>query len=101
MPRLHQLDLIEGNGKIVKLIRAVASKWERLATRLYFEVNDISRIKRDRQECEDACREVCCEWLLGEGRKPVTWATLLTALEEAELSEVAKDLKVIISDILS
>ena len=99
MPRLHQLDLIEGNGKIIRVIRTTAAKWRDMATRLHFEYNDISRIEQDSHfQCQSACWQVCCEWLSGEFRKPVTWATLVTALEEAKLSEVVKDLKIIISD---
>lgn len=36
------------------------------------------------------------EWLAGVGRKPTNWTTLITALKEAELSEVANDLNAII-----
>ena len=99
IPRLHQLDLIEGNGKTVRVIRTAAAKWKHLATRLYFEYNDISRIEQDSHfQCQNACWQVCCEWLSGEFRKPVTWATLVTALMETELGEVAEDLEMIISD---
>ena len=102
MPRLHQLDLIEGNGKGMGVIQTTASRWKRLATRLYFDFSDISRIEQDNHyQCQNACLQVCCEWLSGKFRKPVTWATLVTSLEEAELSEVAQDLKVIISAALN
>ena len=33
------------------------------------------------------------EWLEGKGRSPKTWETVIEALEEADLSEVASDLK--------
>ena len=97
-PTLHQLDLIKGNGKTVEVIRTAAAKWRQLATRLYFEYNDISRIEQDSHfQCQNACWQVCCEWLSGQFRKPVTWATLVAALEEAKLSELARDLEIIIS----
>ena len=41
--------------------------------------------------------EVLQEWLQGEGKKPVTWHTLIEVLKYTGLSELAKD----ISDNLS
>ena len=98
VPRLHQLDLIECEDKRVRIIHAAASKWKRLATRLHFEPSDISRIRSDNPiQCYDACWQVCSEWLNGVGRKPTTWTTLIKVLEEADLSEIAKDLQNILS----
>ena len=36
-------------------------------------------------------------WLEGEGRKPKTWRTLITAFHEADLSSVAHELDEMIS----
>jgi hypothetical protein len=98
VPRLHQLDLMECEGKCVRIIKAAASKWRHLATRMHFEPCDISRIRSDNPiQCYDACWQVCSEWLQGAGRQPTTWSTLIEILEEAELGEIAMDLKNIIS----
>ena len=98
VPRLHQLDLIECEGKHVRIIQTAASKWKRLATRLHFEPSDIDRIRSDYpSQCYDACWQVCREWLEGIGRQPTTWTTLINALDEAKLGESAMDLKTIIS----
>ena len=94
-PKLYELDLIEASGKTVKVIEQAAAKWEKVATRLYFESHDISRIRKDyHQQTIEACRTVFIEWLQGKGRKPTTWDTVIKALEEADLSELAGDLKV-------
>ena len=37
------------------------------------------------------------EWLQGNGRKPTTWNTVIKALEEADLSELAGELKIVLS----
>ena len=96
-PKLHHLDLFEASGKIVKVIENAAAKWEEVATRLYFESHDISRIRKDyHQQTIEACRTVFIEWLQGKGRKPTTWDTVIKALEEADLSELAGDLKVVL-----
>ena len=96
-PKLHHLDFIEASGKTVKVIEQAASKWEKVATRLYFESHDISRIRKDyHQQTIDACRTVFIEWLQGKGRKPTSWDTVIMALKEADLSELAGDLKVVL-----
>ena len=99
MPKLHHLNRIEGsNGKTVKVIKRAAAKWESVATSLHFESHDISCIRKDYpQQSVDACRTVFSEWLQGNGRKPTTWNTVIKALEEADLSELASELKIVLS----
>ena len=98
VPEWHQLDLIEGNGKTVRVIKRAAQEWESVATRLYFDIDDISRMRRDHyQQCRNACQTVFMEWLQGKGRTPTTWDTVIKALKEAELSELAADLQTVLS----
>ena len=95
---MSQIDVIEGNGKIVKIIEHVAPRWRAVATRLHFEGHIIQRITKDHSSsCTDACRTVFIEWLDGRGRKPVTWETLIKVLKEAGFSEAASDLEHVIS----
>ena len=97
-PKFHELDLFERYGKKLKLIKRVAGKWERIATRLYFPADTIEVIRRDsHHQCDPACRTMFTRWLDGEGRKPVTWETLVAALHEAHLSSIAHELDKIIS----
>lgn len=98
-PTLQELDELKGKSKIVKIIDKAAYKWEKLATRLNLEGNDIRRIDRDtRLQSINACRNVLIEWLDGKDcvRKPITWETLIEALKEADLSELAKDVQEIL-----
>ena len=91
---MKQIDVIEGNGKTVKVIEQVAARWESVATRLHFEGCNIQQIRRDnRDSCTDACRTVFIEWLDGKGRKPITWKTLIEVLREANFSEIASGLE--------
>ena len=97
-PKFHELDLIEANGRQVRLIEKVAGRWEEVATRLHFEPNDISIIKRDCfHQSVECCRNVFTQWLDGKGRKPVTWGVVIKALSEAGFSEVVNDLRFILS----
>ena len=98
IPEWHHLDLIEGNGKTVRVIKQAAAKWKSVATRLHFKIDDLSRIGKDyHQQSLNACQSVFMEWLQGRGRKPTTWDTVIKALEEADLSEPAADLKIVFS----
>ena len=100
VPQWHHLDLIEGNGKTARVMKKGAAHWEKIATRLYFTADDICRIKKDHhQQSEGACQTVLMEWLQGKNhlRKPITWNTVINALKEADLSELAADLEIIFS----
>ena len=82
----------------MRVIKQAAAKWESVATSLHFESHDIVRIREDYpQQSIKACQTVFIEWLQSNGRKPTTWDTVIKALEEADLSELAADLKIILS----
>jgi hypothetical protein len=93
---LNQIVRIEGNGKVVKVIKSVAGKWEGVAERLYFDHHDIERINRDHRLAIPSCRTMFAEWLDGAVRQPVDWVTLIKVLDEAEFSELASDLQVVL-----
>ena len=76
----------------MSIIKMVMSHWERIATRLYFESYIVDAIQRDNNHSvENACRTVFTYWLGGmdQLREPISWSTVIKALKEAELSEVA------------
>lgn len=65
---------------------------------LYFEGHDIIRIQNDcPHQGVRASQQVLMEWQMGKGRQPTTWATFTKALDEAELSEVTKEINAIIA----
>ena len=95
---LHQLDLLERNGRTVRVIDAAAAIWDKVALRLHFEHHDITRIERDHhQQSVLACQTVFGEWLEGKGCQPTSWDTLIKALREAGLSEIVSDLECVLS----
>ena len=78
------------------MFERAASKWEGIATRLHFDGNTISQIRTESQQNQlSACRNVFIEWLSGkEGlRTPRTWSTVIQALQEAHLGQLADELK--------
>ena len=98
-PKFHEFHLIVANNVEVRLIDSVSAKWEKLAIHLHFLETDIERIRRDCHfQTEHCCRTVLTEWLEGKGRKPKTWDTVIQALKDAQLSEVARKLILVLSD---
>ena len=92
--------MLQGKQKTIRVISRVAPIWEQFATRLHFEVHDIMRIEEDCHfQSLKSSRRVMMEWLNGKGRQPTTWATVMKALEESELSEVARDIEVTLAEI--
>ena len=97
LPKLHELDRLEGNGKTVSILKDGANKWEDIATRLYFNGSMISQIRNDSQNnMQGACRNVFIKWLEGENglREPRTWDTVIEVLKEAGLGQLAKDVEI-------
>ena len=89
--------MLEYQGRVVKIIMQVAPKWEDFAMRLHFQSSDIVRIKRDcHSQLVIACQQVVWEWLSGNGRKPTSWSTVIKALRECELMELAVDLQFVL-----
>ena len=94
-PRFHELDLIRGNQKTVRVLEGSASKWDGIARRIYFSGNMISQIRTESQnDALRACQSVFTQWLEGkEGlRMPRTWNTVIDVLKEAHLGQLADDL---------
>ena len=76
-----------------------ASKWDKIATRLHFDGNRIAQIGTDCQHNTfKACQSTFTEWLDGkEGlRRPTAWRTVIEALKEAGLGQLAHDLEEIL-----
>jgi hypothetical protein len=55
--------------------------------------NKIRAIKEEqRGKVANINHEILRLWLSGKGRQPVTWATLVSVLQDIELVELAKDI---------
>ena len=92
-PALRQLQYLKGNSKAVMFMKAVEGDWIRLAHLLGLgeSVDAINNYTSFRKSV--ACRQVMLIWLKGAHRTPVTWATLLKALDEMERPDIKKDLE--------
>ena len=85
------MDLLHGNKKRVRVIEGSASRWKRIAIRLYFDGYLISQIQIESQNNEfRACQSAFTQWLDGkEGlRTPRTWSPVIDVLKEAHLGQL-------------
>ena len=100
MPQLHQLHLLKSiSGKVVKVKESVCAHWELVAIHLCFPKGVIAIIKEN-DGSEKAFDDMMTRWLNGtEGtRKPITWRTLLTVLQEIDHGVLASDLENILPE---
>lgn len=83
--------------ELYHIIRKVAYKWEELT--VYLELDkDGGRVLAIRRDFIQHGVEICClqalhHWLNGEGKQPVTWATLLSCLKDMDCSAVASQIE--------
>ena len=99
LPKLHEIDRIEGHGTTVKIIDGCAGNWEGIAIRLHYDGDMIQQILKDSQNlAKRACRRVFTDWLKGKERlrTPRTWSTVIDVLEESDLGQLADDLRGIV-----
>ena len=95
-PKLHELDLMYYNQRPVRVLEGSASRWDRVAIRLYFDGNMIAQVWTESQNDQlRACRSVFTQWLDGleKLRTPRTWQTVMDVLREAGLCQLANDLE--------
>ena len=96
-PTLRQLGCLKLNNQRINVIEQIAFKWESVADQLDFKSHLIETIKMEsHHQGNSACRKMFMKWLEGVGRQPITWRTLIDALDEAGLPRVAHELNNII-----
>ena len=100
----HFVDLIKwedenGVQREFRIYSKIAHKWRQIATRLGFELGKIKSIKKNDYEDDSRITTVLRRWfenarsLPNSGRYPKSWQGLINLLEDAELGEVAEELK--------
>ena len=95
-PTLPQLMCFSIAGSPVDIIETISTKYRKFGTFLLQDDNGGKMkeiIKECREDTYDINQEVLRRWLNGEGKKPVSWATLATELERTGLSELAREIQ--------
>ena len=94
-PSLDELYCFRGkDGEKIKIMNTVQAKWEELACALHMGSKVESIEKDTHSQTFSACRTLFKNWLDGGYREPVTWKTLLDALDDSDFLELAKTVRV-------
>ena len=96
-PLARQLHILRSSsGQTVKVRVGVAARWSDLAFQLELPHYEIKTIEHHARDSKKAVDDVIYHWLNGSARLPVTWRTLLEALQDAEFTTLAIDLKTVL-----
>lgn len=91
---MHLCKIVAEDGSEVKIVERVAARFQRVAFALEFQPGVCDAVLNTAHNSyERACQMIFQKWLNGEGRKPVTWVTLIQALEHADFKQLARELK--------
>ena len=71
--------------------RKLGADWKKFAIYLGFEDARIQQAN-SKQSLQYKAFDILVAWLKGPGNKPKSWATILAALESAELGELAREI---------
>ena len=100
-PTLPELTYLPtGSGGGIRIIQRIGIEYLSLGTLL---LNDddgaITRaiITANHYQPKSINHEILSKWCQGQGRQPVTWTTLIEVLYEIELSELAQDIRSVMS----
>ena len=77
----------------MKIVETIAYRWQDVALALHVEGSVIKSIKQSTFSNVEGCRRMLDRWLQGGYREPVTWETLVEALQEARFVDLAYSLK--------
>ena len=89
---MHELQLLNfEDGRELRIMETVASKWKKVATAIGFNEARIEAVdKGEHYKPEDATFEMFSRWLMGEHNlKPVTWNALAQCLKDANFQDIA------------
>ena len=95
-PTLRELLCFKYNGTQHKIhiIYTVASRWRRLGLLLNISNHHLNNIEHNHGNVEDRCQTMLSDWLQRTvGDEPVTWETLVAAIDDAQYEELAQQLK--------
>jgi hypothetical protein len=98
VPRLALLGkLTTRDGQRIEIIKTIAPRWQDIAVHLDFDPTGLTlrQIQADEggKGVKSCCRAMFQYWLEGNGRKPVSWDTLLEILEDCNYGALAAQIK--------
>ena len=98
MPELHELQRLCRDDVVVNVIKAVAPSWKKFALYLTMDKNMVDIWEKNHAyQVEDVAMKLFGHWLNGNGRQPISWKTLIQALRENDLPNVATEVEEILT----
>ena len=104
-PSLRELNCMRytdssGAENKIYIIEALSAQWRRLGLALNVSVSTLDNIEANRKKVEDCCQELLSRWLHGTigSQVPVTWESILVAMEDVRLGTLACQLRSILHD---
>ena len=95
LPKCYNLASRSDDGKAVKIIRSIGTKYPQFGTLLLNDDNGelVSALEHQHHHNTDCINHaILAKWLEGNGREPRNWATLIAVLSEMGL-DLAQDVK--------
>ena len=95
-PTLPELYDLQCGSRSIDIIEKIGTKYFKFGSILLLddEGDKMSVIVKEyRDNAADINREVLCRWIKGEGKKTITWATLVTVLDRCGLTELAETIR--------
>ena len=76
------------------IMNKIAAQWRKIGIALKFETNCLDSIQSTcNHDVEQCCEKMLTQWLGGHVKQlPITWRTLLEALRDARMNQVADEL---------
>ena len=93
--RPNLVELMDYGKDHVNIIQGIGDSYDNFGIKL-LEDRDGSKmgaIKDDERRAEAINRRILTRWIRGDGRKPTSWATLATVLEECNLTVLAGQIR--------
>ena len=82
----------------IHIIDTLASCWKRLGLALKISDHHLDNIEHNYDNVEERCQTMLKEWLRGTvNGGPRTWETLVEAIDDARMEELAKQLRRLLS----
>jgi hypothetical protein len=92
-PTLKGLSMLKTReGKKIKIISTVASRWRALGDQMEFDEfgAKLDAIKtKNNNDPEECCREMFQHWLKGNGVRPCSWCKLIELLNDCDFEVLA------------
>ena len=84
----------EGKIQRIYIAEKIAAKWKKLGLALDFETSCLNSIQSTcNHDVEQCCEMMLTQWLDGYVKQlPITWRTLLEALRDAHMNQLADEL---------